>query len=360
MRQFGIDVAAVGIEPLGNGLINDSWRVASPGSSTHFVLQRINGMVFADPSRVMENITRVGRHLSGKYRGYQDFRRRCLLPHQSITDESYWVDRQGDYWRLFDFIADSASVQCIDSEHTAFETGFGFGRFVADLADLPGPPLHQTIPGFHDTVARLRALENAEQDEPALARAVAEEIARIRALRWLPQQLVESSAENAMPQRVVHNDTKVDNLLFDKRSGKALCVIDLDTVMPGLLVHDFGDMVRNGAGTVADTGASRFSLQRFDALTRGYLSGAGAVLTKGELEFFPLAGPLLALELASRFLTDYLRGNTYFKVAYEQQNLHRCRQQLDLADLMLAQTQAMQDSVAAAAMLPADETSRGE
>ena len=356
MRQralgwFGMEMPETGIEPLGNGLINDSWKVSLPGGGPQYVLQRINPAVFPEPARVMENIARVGRHLSRKYRDgrYADPQRRCLRPLEAVGGQPWWVDPQGEYWRLFDFISGSAGMQHIDSDTTAYQTGLGFGRFVADLDDLQEPPLHETIAGFHDTVGRLRALQAARTDAPpALASGVATEVDRIGALAWLPQRLLDLNAVAPMPQRVVHNDTKVDNLLFDQGTGEALCVIDLDTVMPGLVIHDFGDMVRNGAGTISNAGNASFSLDRFRALTRGYLAGTGSLLTASELAFFPLAGPLLALELASRFLTDYLRGNVYFKESFEGQNLLRCRQQLDLAELMLAQTEAMKAIVAAA------------
>lgn len=351
---FGFDASVVAIEPLGNGLINDSWRVVLPGTDSQYVLQRINRAVFSDPLRVMENIVRVGRHLAARYQRYSDPLRRCLLPREAVGGERWWIDPQGDCWRMFDFIAGSVSVQRIDSEHTAFQTGLGFGRFVADLDDLPGPPLHQTIAGFHDTCGRLQALEMACANAPALASGVAAEAERIQALIWLPQRLAELNAAQPIPQRIVHNDTKVDNLLFDRQSGEALCVIDLDTVMPGLVVHDYGDMIRNGAGSIGDSGEAEFSMQRFTALTRGYLAGMGDMLSASERGFFPLAGPLLALELASRFLTDYLRGNGYFKVSFEQQNLLRCRQQLRLAELMLAQTEAMQAVVADASADPSN------
>jgi len=343
LARFEIDSSEADIEPLGNGLINDSWRVSLPAGGPQYVLQRINRTAFPEPVWVMENIVRVGRHLSRKYRDgrFADPQRRCLVPLEAADGQCWWVDSRGGYWRLFDFISGSIGMQHIDSASTAYQTGFGFGRFVADLDDLPAPPLHETIAGFHDTVGRLRALQAARADAPALADGTIAEADRIEALAWLPQRRLELSAAAPMPLRVVHNDTKVDNLLFDRGTGEALCVIDLDTVMPGLVIHDFGDMVRNGAGTLSNDGNASFSLDRFSALTRGYLAGTANLLTASEVEFFPLAGPLLALELGGRFLTDYLRGDVYFKVTFEGQNLIRCRQQLDLAELMLAQTGAM-------------------
>ena len=338
------------IEPLGNGLINDSWRVSLAADERQLVLQRINGTVFPEPVRVMENITRVGQHLARKYGDgrFPDPQRRCLMPHHAATGRPWWRDPQGHYWRLFDFISASSSIDRISSDAVAYQAGLGFGGFVADLDDLPEPSLHQTIAGFHDTAARLQALEAARLEHPERAAGVVDELQRIRALTWLVQRLDEVNAAAPMPQRVVHNDTKVDNLLFDQRSGEALCVIDLDTVMPGLVIHDFGDMVRNGAAAISDTGVASFSLERFEALTRGYLAGCGHLLTASETTWFPLAGPLLAFELAARFLTDYLHGNVYFKVDFDQQNLHRCRQQLGLAELMLAQTGAMEAVVTGA------------
>ena len=346
LARFGIDACGLVIEPLGYGLINDSWQVSLPGTGPQYVLQRINNTVFPDALRVMANSARVGRHLFARYRHYPDPQRRCLLARNAVGGDPWWLDRQGDYWRVFDFIADSLTVQHIDSVGIAFQTGLGFGRFVADLDDLPGPPLHETIAGFHDTVGHLYRLRQALADVPTVAHAIVTEVQRIQALSWLPDRLAALDAEAPMPRRVVHNDTKVDNLLFDRHTGEALCVIDLDTVMPGLVVYDYGDMIRNGTGNISDAGQADFSLERFAALTDGYLTATGSLLGASERAFFPLAGPLLALELASRFLTDHLRGNSYFKVSFEAQNLLRCRQQLDLAEAMLAQTEAMQDIVA--------------
>lgn len=360
--RFGLTVGPAGIHKLGRGLINETFLVgptehADPagrgdGGRRH-VLQRINGSVFERPEAVMQNIERVSAHLADKWRQrpVADPERRylCLLP--SNQGQYSWQDPDGHWWRVFRHIDGSIGRQQIDDLATAWQAGLAFGRFMADLDDLPGPPLQETIAGFHDTSARLTSMEQAFATDP-LGRAAPLDVEHQRLLQGsaLVSELSQLQQAACMPLRVVHNDTKVDNLLFDRQSGEALCVIDLDTVMPGLALHDFGDMVRNGACGLNDHAVPSFSLAKFEALTCGYLTGSAGLLTPSELAFLPQAGPLLALELAARFLTDYLLGDRYFKTDFPAHNLQRCRGQLNLMDAMMKQSQQMAMIVARVAL----------
>ena len=351
--RFGLTIGPDGIRKLGRGLINETFLIgpAEPigiaghvDSGRRYVLQRINASVFERPEAVMQNIERVSAHLADKWRQrpVADPERRYLRLLTSEQGQHSWQDPGGHWWRVFRHVDGSIGLQQIDDLATAWQAGLAFGRFMADLDDLPGPPLQETITGFHDTSGRLASMEQAFAEDP-LGRAASLDAEHQRLLRGsaLVTDLAQLQQAACMPLRVVHNDTKVDNLLFDRQSGEALCVIDLDTVMPGLALHDFGDMVRNGACSLNDNGVPSFSLAKFEALTSGYLTGSAGLLTSSELAFLPQAGPLLALELAARFVTDYLLGDRYFKTDFPAHNLQRCRGQLNLMDVMMKQSQQM-------------------
>lgn len=341
LPNFRLDGEPGEIAPLGSGLIHQSYLVPGPGDA--YVLQRINTRVFPQPGPLMENLARVTAHLEAKLRPHHpDWRRRVLRLVPTREGRSWWSDPEDGSWRLFVYIPGSRSYDSTQDPSLAYEAGLAFARFIALLADLPGPELHLSIPGFHDTPARLGQLREAARRDPrdraGKLRAELDCIfQRTHKTRWL--------AEAGLPRQVVHNDTKLNNLLFDAASGEALCVVDLDTLMPGLALQDYADLVRSlAAADVEESDSDRpmaLDLVLFDALTRGYLQGIGRRLGQEEAELWPLAPQTITLELAIRFLTDHLAGDIYFKIDRPGQNLDRCRRQLQLLKSMEDHQEAM-------------------
>jgi len=322
---FAIEGSYQGGERHGSGHIHRTFlvRYAAPGGPVCFLHQWLNTQVFRDPEALMENLVRVTRHLREKLqeRGLPDPERRCLQLVAARDGRSFHVDTAGGVWRTFRFPEGTRGFDAIESPAQAFEAARAFGAFAAMLADLPPPPLHATIPHFHDLGQRVEDFEAALRSD-ACGRAVAAGV-EIEALR----------------RRVVHHDCKLNNLLFDRESGEALCVIDLDTVMEGNLLSDFGELVRTGTCRAPederDLARVHFDLALFEALARGYLAGIGSLLSEHERRALPVAGRLFSLMNAMRFLTDHLTGDVYFRIRREGHNLDRARAQLRLAERML-------------------------
>jgi Ser/Thr protein kinase RdoA (MazF antagonist) len=343
-----VDAEFLSAEPYGNGHIHDTYRVffAPAGSPARMILQRINTQVFRNPDLLMENIARVTAHLAAQLAADPDGDRRALTLMPTRALAALHTDQDGGLWRAWRYIPNAYSRDQIDSPAQAFQAARAFGLFQQQLASLPPPPLHATIPDFHHTPKRYAALEDAiARDAAGRVRTAQAEIAFARARQSIPALLVESG----LPERVTHNDTKVNNVLFDERTGAGLCVIDLDTVMPGLAAYDFGDMVRTmtcpAPEDETDLARVRVDLSLFDAVARGYLSAAGSFLTPAEKDSLLIAGKLITFELALRFLTDHLNGDTYFKVHRPAHNLDRCRAQFALVESIEAQEGAMEQLV---------------
>ncbi len=320
----------------GNGHINETWAVALEGGSTRrAILQRINLGVFRDPEALMANVTRVTRHLTAKLAGTPDASRRALtlIPAQSGPD--FHRDAEGRVFRAYRFVEGARSWDVLSSPQQAYEAAKAFGSFQRLLSDLPPPRLAETIPHFHDTPRRLlRFREAVARDVRSRAAGVAQEIAFVEGHEPLAQSLTSLAASGILPERVTHNDTKLNNVLLDDVTGEGICVIDLDTVMPGLLLHDFGDMVRTATNPVAEDepDASRVvaSVPMFEALVRGYLEAMGNFLSPFERDRLVVAGKLLTYECGMRFLTDHLEGDIYFRIHRDGQNLDRARTQFAL------------------------------
>lgn len=343
--RFRTGGRATGAVELRAGHINDSF-VVSTASGGRFLLQRINGYVFPNPARVMENIVRITRHLERRLGPESARRRLTLVP---AVDGEMWFEttaKEGpaDWWRMYELIEDTTTELRVSTPEQAFLAAQAFGRFEMQFVDLPSPPLHETIPGFHDTLSRFdafdRALAAANESSVGTARrrqAVAE-IRSVAVHRDLAARL-SAAATRGLPQRTVHNDCKISNILFDRPTGEALCVVDLDTTMPGLAAYDFGDMVRSMSHRAdedaRDTAGARVDLELFAALAQGYLDGAG-FLTAAERRSLVDGALVLTLEQAVRFLTDHLDGDVYFRVERPGQNLDRCRVQLALLESLLA------------------------
>ncbi len=330
--------------PFGTGNINDTYQVTydQGGIRLHYALQRINKTVFTKPDQVMENVDRVTRHMLSKIHGSNlTTRKRTIRLLYTRDGKPFVVDADGEYWRMYIFIEHARTYDVLESADHAYKAARTFGEFQWDMVDLPGPRLHETIPDFHNTPLRLERLKDAIKRDPCdRVKQVSKEIDFILSRDSELGRLVELNRANLLPERITHNDTKINNILIDDVSGEGICVLDLDTVMPGLALYDFGDMVRSGTNAAEedeqrlDRVRMRFDI--FEALLRGYLAGAGSFLTPLEREELPFSGKLITMELGMRFLTDFLEGDTYFKTTRVNQNLDRCRTQFKLVEEMEA------------------------
>jgi Ser/Thr protein kinase RdoA (MazF antagonist) len=332
-RRFQIEGEFLRAAPYGSGHINDTYCASfdRSGASSRCILQRINPKVFRNPAAVMENLQRVTAHLAAHLSGEPD-RNRCvlmLIPERS--GRAWHVDDEGGSWRAYRLIENAHTRDEIESEQQAFAAARAFGQFQQMLIDLPAPRLHDTIPDFHHTPKRFQVLEDAiAQDAAGRARSAQPEIAF--ALARKPMTTVLLNAD--LPERVTHNDAKFNNVLLDDATGQALCVIDLDTVMPGLAPYDFGDMVRTMTCPAHEDEQNLAKvavyLPLFEAVARGYLSAASEFLTRAEMDSLVFAGKLICFEQGIRFLADYLAGDAYYRVHRAGQNLDRCRTQFKL------------------------------
>ena len=350
-QAFSMEGEYRGAHPHGNGHIHDTFLFTCEGGGRRYLVQRVNERVFRDAERVMHNISIVTRHLHAALaaRGVADCARRVLTPVQSREGRLLHRDASG-CWRAFDFIEGTHGFDRPTGESMAYEAARAFGEFARDLADLPPARLTEILPAFHHTPTRYVAFERALGADPhGRVRQAGPEIAFARARRALaeiPSRLVR---EGQIPWRVTHNDTKLDNVLFDEKSGAALCVVDLDTVMPGLSLYDFGDLVRSAAHRAAedttDLDTVGIEIPLFAALVAGYLAGTGGCLTPGERDHLGFAGQIVALETGLRFLSDYLLGDVYFKTDREHHNLERCRVQFRLVESIEARMAELEDVV---------------
>jgi aminoglycoside phosphotransferase (APT) family kinase protein len=334
-------------EPLPRGHINDSWRVTADGAQ--YLLQRINPHVFPSPLHVMENVARVTAHLGAclSAAGVADAGRRALRLVPARGGGQWVVGDDGDMWRCYAWVPGAHTKERADTPEDAYRAARAFGEFLRLLADYAGPPLHETIAGFHDTAARFGALATAvHADQRGRAAGARAEIDAICAHRDLAQVLPPLVAAGEVPVRIVHNDAKLANVLLDDVTGAALCVVDLDTVMPGLALHDFGDLVRSLASPTDEDepDVSRVGVREefFAALGRGFLEAAGAILTPRERSLLVFAGRLITLEQAARFLTDHLSGDRYYRTLHEGQNLRRARTQIRLFESLTEHAPALE------------------
>ena len=343
-RQFQIGGQIVGAVPYGSGHINDSYRVTSYQADmpVRYILQRINQTIFKDPVAVMENIQRVTSHLTAKVSTEPD-RDRLVLTLVPARDEKAWyVDADGNHWRAYRFIEQAHAYDAVESPDQAFQAAKAFGRFQQLLVHFPSPPLHETIPDFHHTPKRFMALEHAIASDAAKRSITAkQEIEFAFKRKSIASVLLDAN----LPQRIAHNDTKFNNVLLDDVTGEGLCVIDLDTVMPGLVLHDFGDMVRTTTSPAQEDerDLSKVTMQfsMFEALVHGYLASTGSFLTTAEKEHLVSSAKLMTLEQGIRFLTDYLAGDVYYKVRRDEHNLDRCRTQFKLLESIELQEEKM-------------------
>ncbi len=351
-RQYDLRATLWGGEPYGSGHINDTLALSvdQAGSPLRYILQRINRRIFKDPPAVMENIARVTSHIAAQVAAHRDATRRVLTVVPARDGKAFAQDERGDYWRVYLFIEGARTYDVIDSPGRARAAARGFGQFLRHLEGFPADELHETIPDFHHTPARLNALVQAvESDAMNRAASVRTEIEFFMSREADARRLVDLRRSGRLPLRVTHNDCKLNNVMIDDHSGEGVCVIDLDTVMPGLSLYDFGDMVRTATSPAPEDerNLDRVNMQfsMYQALLDGFLEGAGAILTAEEVEQLPFAGKLITMETGIRFLTDYLNGDRYFKVARPDHNLDRCRTQCRLTQSIEAQEGAMREEV---------------
>ena len=322
-------------KPFGGGHINDTFLLKRE-DGYRFVLQRINKNVFPNPPQVMENIQRVTHHLRKRIRAVGgDPERETLRILKNADGEMFCIDRNGDYWRAYTFVGNSMSYDQVESADIFRESGRAFGRFMSMLDDFDAASLHETIARFHDTPKRFRDF-HAAVDGNASGRAdnVRDLIEVALSYESFGSTLMDQLAAGDLPLRVTHNDTKLNNVLIDTDTGCAVCVVDLDTVMPGLCAYDFGDAIRFGASTAAedeqDLSKVHFDMDLYRAYAEGYLSEVAQALSANEVDSLAVGAKMMTLENGIRFLGDYINGDVYFKTAYPEHNLVRARTQFKL------------------------------
>ncbi len=334
--HFDFGASPVRIKELTAGNINVTYRLdmGEAQSAPRYVLQRINTEAFKDPVALMENIGLVTAHIREGFESEGvDPARRVLSFVKTDNGSLLYTDESGA-WRAYRYVDDVTAYDQIESAALFREAGRGFGDFQARLADFPAEKLSETIPGFHDTARRYEAFLHAvKADVVGRASEIAEDIAFFRDRKELTAAIVSRLGKD-LPLRVTHNDTKLNNVLIDNTTGRAICVIDLDTVMPGSALYDYGDAVRYGACTATEDEPDRskigFDMELFRAFTEGFVSATARNLTSAEIRALPLGIAVITCELAMRFLTDYLNGDTYFKIHYPTHNLVRARAQMKL------------------------------
>jgi len=329
IQAFALEGNVISCKRHGSGHINKTFLLHTDAQKA-YILQTINHSIFKDVESLMENIAAVTAFLGQK----ESDPRRVLHLVKTRKGENY-ICEEGEYWRVYEAILDSVSLDLPETTEDFYQSAVAFGQFQMQLADFPAATLAETIPHFHDTPVRYENFKRAiAEDVCGRLESVKKEVEFALAREEEAGTMMRLLQEGKLPLRVTHNDTKLNNVLLDKETRKPLCVIDLDTVMPGLAANDYGDSIRFGASTATedekDLDKVEMSLEMFEAYTRGFLSACGKSLTETEIKTLPMGAKLMTLECGVRFLTDYLQGDTYFGTHYEGQNLDRCRTQFKL------------------------------
>ena len=335
---FALEGEQVSIAPYGSGHINDTYRVVmqEQNGQYRYILQRMNDSIFTNPKELMENVVRVTTFLREKIVAQGgDPDRETLNVILAKDGGTYVEDPTTGPWRMYRFIEDATSFDKVEKPEDFYQSAVAFGHFQRMLADYPAETLHETIVDFHNTPVRLEKFKKAlAADICGRASQVQEEIQFVLDREADTYVLMDMLAKGELPLRVTHNDTKLNNIMIDNATGRGICVIDLDTVMPGLALNDYGDSIRFGASTAAedekDLDKVSCDLSLFEVYTKGFIEGCDGSLTENEIRILPMGAKMMTLECGIRFLTDYLQGDTYFKTHWEGQNLVRCRTQFKL------------------------------
>lgn len=351
-KVFGLTGKCAGCTVLKNGNINKTYKVdfEENGKNVSYIIQSINTYVFRNPEYIMSNIRGVTAHIASKLP--PEKRERGVLHFLDSRDgKNYFVDGDGSFWRAYVFVPDSVTYDTFDDPALLESAGAAFGRFQLQLSDYDASTLFEIIPGFHDTKKRYEKLtETIERDPAGRVASVGPEIEFLKKYRGMAETLVNMLEKGELPLRVTHNDTKGNNILFDKNTKDTLAVIDLDTVMPGLVAYDYGDAIRFGANRSdedePDTSKTGLDMVKFEAFTKGFVEMIRDTATKAELETLSLGAITMTLELAVRFLDDYLDGDKYFKLNYPEHNLVRTRCQIALAADMISKKDQMDEIIA--------------
>ena len=352
--QFRYEGVLIDERPYGSGHINDTYlltfEIAEMGT-IKVILQRMNKNIFTKPIELMENILNVTSYLRKKIiesGGNPD--RETLNVIRTVDNMPYFVDSEGEYWRSYKFITDATSYDQVESPEDFYQSAVALGNFQRLLAEYPAETLHETIEGFHDTKARFQVFKKAVEDDVCgRAASVQKEIQFVLEHEHLANVFADLLEKKEIPLRVTHNDTKLNNIMIDNKTRKGICVIDLDTVMPGLAMNDFGDSIRFGASTATedeqDLSKVSCDMELFDLYAKGFIEGCGGKLTEKEIDLMPTGAMVMTFECGMRFLTDYLQGDTYFKIHRENHNLDRCRTQFKLVKDMEAKWDTMREII---------------
>lgn len=341
-KQFQITGEVISAEKYGSGHINDTRLVITKTESgeVQYILQKINKNVFRDPASLMKNFASVTSYLAEliKKEG-GDPLRETLNIIKTNDGNIYYVDEAGDYWRMLVFVVNTQSFDKVERPEQFYQSAVAFGNFQYMLRDFPADTLVETIVNFHNTPDRLRQLREAvERDSEGRLQEVSAEVDFVLSREEFAGTFERAHKEGKLPLKVTHNDTKLNNILFDANDGRALCIIDLDTIMPGYAVNDFGDSIRFGATTAledeADLSKVNFDIELYELYVKGFIEGSKGGLTPFEVEMLPYAAIMMTFECGTRFLTDYLSGDTYFRTSRPKQNLDRARNQFKLVSDM--------------------------
>lgn len=354
IESFGFSGEYIGVRAYGQGHINDTYAAyfqEESGDFKRYLIQRINEKVFKQPEELMKNIygvTNFLRHEIERDGGDPDRETLTLL--KTTTKDLYFKDGFASYWRAYKFIEDTYTYQVVPDANVLYESGKAFGKFQKNLSTFPADHLFDTIPNFHNTFSRyMQFMEAVFNDTHGRVKDAQKEIDFVIERKKDTQILLDLSKIGELPIRVTHNDTKLNNVLIDRKTGKGICVVDLDTVMPGLSSYDFGDAIRFGANPAAedekDLSKVWMELSYFEAYVKGYLEEAGSSLTDKEIEMLPMGAKLMTFECGMRFLADHLAGDTYFKIHKENHNLDRARTQFKLVADMEKKWKKMQKIV---------------
>lgn len=337
--KFAIEGTLTEAVPYGSGHINDTVRLTCAlenGGQKRYILQRMNDSIFKNPVELMENVMNVTSFLRKKIveRG-GDPERETLNVIRTVDGDNFLKDEDGDFWRMYIFIENATSFDMVRTPEDFYNSAVSFGNFQLLLQDYPAATLHETIPNFHNTVSRFADFKKAvEEDVCGRAKEVQDEIRFVMEREADTHVICDALANGEIPLRVTHNDTKLNNIMIDNETGKGICVIDLDTVMPGSALYDYGDSIRFGASTGAEDEKNleliNCDMGLFEIYTKGYVEGCGGSLTEKEIRMLPMGARLMTLECGMRFLADYLQGDVYFKIHRPEHNLDRARTQFKL------------------------------